>query len=138
VHPRAFLHAAARGVIAGILEAPKWGPGGGRAGIRGHGVRVAAGWTDRFRVNDSVVFRELDQEAVLLDLQNGVYFGLDAVGTRVWTLLIEHGTPEQVCARMIEEYDVSPQVLRDDVLRLVEELADKGLVVADAEGHAAP
>jgi hypothetical protein len=101
-------------------------------------VRAAAGWTDRFRVNESVVFRELDAEAVLLDLQNGVYFGLDAVGTRVWTLLLEHGTPEQVCARMIEEYDVSPQVLRDDVLRLVEELVGRGLVVADAGGHAAP
>jgi len=100
-------------------------------------VRGAAGWTDRFRVNESVVFRELDAEAVLLDLESGVYFGLDAVGTRVWTLLLEHGTPEQVCARMLEEYDVSPEILREDVLRLVGELAGKGLVVADSAGHAA-
>jgi hypothetical protein len=133
------LHGIARGVMAGILEARKWGfRGDAQARFPGVSVRAAAGWTDRFRVNESVVFRELDAEAVLLDLQNGVYFGLDAVGTRVWTLLLEHGTPEQVCARMIEEYDVSPQVLRDDVLRLVEELAGRGLVVADAGGHAAP
>jgi hypothetical protein len=92
---------------------------------------MAVGWTDRFRVNESVVFREIDAEAVLLDLQSGVYFGLDAVGTRLWSLLLEHGTPEQVYARMLEEYDVTPDVLRQDVLRLVDELAGKGLVVAD-------
>jgi hypothetical protein len=93
---------------------------------------VTAGWTDRFRVSDTVVFREIDAEAVLLDLHSGIYFGLDAVGTRVWTLLLELGTPEQVYARMIAEYDVSPQVLRNDVLRLVDELASKRLVVAEA------
>jgi len=84
----------------------------------------------RFVVNPSVVFRELDGEAVLLNLDSGVYFGLDAVGTRVWTLLLEHGATEPVCAQMEREYDVARGELERDVRRLVHELRQKGLIVA--------
>jgi hypothetical protein len=84
----------------------------------------------RFVVNPSVVFRELDGEAVLLNLDSGVYFGLDAVGTRVWTLLLEHGATEPVCAQMEREYDVARDELERDVRRLVHELRQKGLIVA--------
>jgi hypothetical protein len=85
---------------------------------------------DRFVVNPSVVFRELDGETVLLNLDSGVYFGLDAVGTRVWTLLLEHGTTGPVCAQMEREYVVERQELERDVQRLVRELRQKGLLVA--------
>ncbi|PYO19380.1 MAG: hypothetical protein DMD85_18645 [Candidatus Rokuibacteriota bacterium] len=38
------------------------------------------------RIRKDVVFRELEGEMVLLNLATGVYFGLDPVGTRIWTL----------------------------------------------------
>ena len=83
-----------------------------------------------FAVSPSVVFRQLDDGAVLLDLESGVYFGLDEIGTRVWTLLQERGTPGAVCDAMLEEFDVEPAVLAGDVLRLVGELQQNGLVRA--------
>ena len=83
-----------------------------------------------FAVNPSVVFRQMDDGAVLLDLESGVYFGLDEVGTRVWTLLLERGTTAAVCAAMLEEFDVAPDVLAADVRRLVGELQQNGLVRA--------
>ena len=67
---------------------------------------------------------------MLLDLESGVYFGLDEVGTRVWTLLLERGTPAAVCDALIAEFDVEPGVLAGDVLRLVGELQQNGLVRA--------
>ena len=87
---------------------------------------------ERFTVNPSVVFRELDGETVLLNLDSGVYFGLDAVGTRVWTLLLEHGATGPVCAQMEREDEVEPDALERDVHRLVRELHQKGLIVAAA------
>ena len=83
-----------------------------------------------FAVSPSVVFRQMDDGAVLLDLESGVYFGLDEVGTRVWTLLLERGTTAAVCAAMLEEFDVAPDVLAADVRRLVGELQQNGLVRA--------
>jgi len=85
---------------------------------------------ERFVVHPSVVFRELDGETVLLNLDSGVYFGLDAVGTRVWALLLEHGAAEPVCEQMEREYDVTREQLEHDVQRLMTELQQKGLIVA--------
>ena len=86
--------------------------------------------TQAYAASPSVVFREMDDGAVLLDLESGVYFGLDEVGTRVWALLLERGTPDAVCAAMLDEFDVASAELTADVLRLVGELQQNGLVRA--------
>jgi hypothetical protein len=94
--------------------------------------------SERYQVGSAVVFRELDGEAVLLNLDTGVYFGLDEVGTRVWALLVEHGTLERICSQLVEEYDVELTVLEQDVSRLVEQMRDKGLIVLGSENRAIP
>jgi len=87
-------------------------------------------------INPSVIYRELSGEVVLLNLQSGVYYGLDSVGSRVWQLLMESRGIEEVCAILLDEYDVDPDTLRADVERLVGELSDKGLVmVASGDPH---
>ena len=40
-----------------------------------------------YRPHPDVVCREIEGEAVLLHLGTGIYFGLNAVGTRIWQLL---------------------------------------------------
>jgi hypothetical protein len=84
---------------------------------------------DAFAVHPSVICRELSGETVLLNLESGVYYGLDAVGTRVWQLLTQGQTIAAVCETMLEEYEVAPDVLRDDVVRLVAELRERGIVM---------
>jgi hypothetical protein len=77
-----------------------------------------------------VLSQELNGETVLLDLEAEHYYGLDDVGTRVWQLLSEHGDIAAVVARMRQEYAVDEETLREDVLSLVDELRQKGLVIA--------
>jgi len=84
--------------------------------------------TDQFVIHPSVICRELSGETVLLNLESGVYYGLDAVGTRVWQLLMQGCTIASVRDTMIEEYDVASDVLNADVIRLVGELRDRGIV----------
>lgn len=84
--------------------------------------------TEQFAVHPSVICRELSGETVLLNLVSGVYYGLDAVGTRVWQLLVEGRTIAGVCETMLQEFDVAPDVLQDDVVRLVGELRERGIV----------
>ena len=79
-------------------------------------------------VAEDVVFRELDGEAVLLNLQSGVYFGLDPVGTRIWQLCQEHGSIRAVWQALQGEFDASPDILRSDLLELLDELSAEGLV----------
>jgi hypothetical protein len=84
--------------------------------------------TEQLAVHPSVICRELSGETVLLNLVSGVYYGLDAVGTRVWQLLVEGRTIAGVCETMLQEYDVAPDVLQADVVRLVGELRERGIV----------
>jgi coenzyme PQQ synthesis protein D (PqqD) len=82
------------------------------------------------RASDDVVVRELDGEAVLLNLESGMYFGLDPVGTRVWQLIDQHHRLSAVVKSMCEEFDAPPETIERDVLRLVSELVEKRIVVA--------
>jgi hypothetical protein len=82
----------------------------------------------RVKINDEVLFQELQGEAVLLDLRTGVYFGLDRVGTRVWQLLGEHGALSTVVGAMLHEFDVDEQRCAGDLLVLTEQLREQGLI----------
>ena len=81
-----------------------------------------------FRIPDDVVFRELDGEAVVLNLDTGIYFGLDAVGTRIWRLIEERKPLRIVLDTLIDEYEASPDRLQSDLLAFVERLNGKGLL----------
>ncbi len=83
---------------------------------------------ERFEPGPSVLFRELSGEAALLNLESGVYYGLDAVGTRIWRLVADRQPLPQVCAALLDEYDVSADVLERDVRALVSDLCAKGLL----------
>jgi hypothetical protein len=84
----------------------------------------------RVAVPETVLFRDLDGEAVLLATDSGKYFGLNEIGTRMWSLLRQHGDIEAVCRALLAEYDVAEAQLREDLARLVETLAARGLVKA--------
>jgi len=80
------------------------------------------------RIPDDVIFRELDGEAVILNLETGIYFGLDEVGTRMWQLLEQHGSLRTACRDLEEEFDVQRQELETDLIAFVGQLHEKGLV----------
>ena len=80
------------------------------------------------RVPENVVFRELDGEAVLLNLDTGTYFGLDSTGSRIWQLIVEHASLRLVWQAMQQEFEAPADVLEADLLELVDELTAKGLL----------
>jgi hypothetical protein len=90
-------------------------------------VDLASRWTQ----SPEVLFREVDGEAVLLDLKTEQYHGLNSVGTRIWKLLAEDGALSTVYARLMDEYDVDGARLQADLLKLVEELAQRGMVIPE-------
>ncbi len=85
--------------------------------------------SDCVRIPDEVLARQVGEETVILHLASGTYFSLDPVGARVWQLLAQGATLAEVCAAIVEEYDVSEEQLARDVMDLVEDLAGHGLVV---------
>ena len=87
----------------------------------------------RLHIAKDVVFRDLAGESVLLNLSTGTYFGLDAVGTRLWHLIAEHGSTALAIETLLAEYDVDGLRLQKDVEALIDQLLAKGLLTTDAE-----
>jgi hypothetical protein len=80
------------------------------------------------RISEAAVFREIDGEAVVLNLATGMYYGLNSVGTRAWQLMEEHGTLASVCKALVNEFDVTSADAAVDLTDLVQTLQSKGLV----------
>lgn len=87
--------------------------------------------TMRASVPDHVLCQQLEEEAVLLDLETECYFGLDEVGARMWVLATSSATIQEAYDALVQEYEVEPEVLRRDLIELVGELHDAGLVVLE-------
>lgn len=85
----------------------------------------------RVTIPGEVVFRDLAGEAVLLHLGTGTYFGLDAVGTRVWHCLAEHRSTEAIVPSLLQEFDVEERQLRMDLDALLAQLIGRQLLIAE-------
>ncbi|HKP91770.1 MAG TPA: PqqD family peptide modification chaperone [Thermoleophilaceae bacterium] len=70
----------------------------------------------------------VDGETVMFSPDQGAYFGLDPIGSRVWDLLSEPRSIEELCAILGDEYDVDPDTCRTDVGVLIDELREANLV----------
>jgi hypothetical protein len=85
-------------------------------------------FSDRVRVPDDVLISRLQEESVILNLDSERYYGLDDVGTRMLSVLSTSESIEAAYESLLEEYDVDGQVLRQDLLTLIENLLQKGIV----------
>lgn len=83
------------------------------------------------RIPNDVVFRDLSGEGVLLNLATGTYFGLDEVGTKCWHLIGSQETLENIVTTLLSEYEIDEPQLRSDLISLLQQLANKGLVLID-------
>jgi hypothetical protein len=80
------------------------------------------------RVPNSVVHRAFPAETIVLDLESGVYHGLNHVAGRMLELLEELGRVRSVADRLAEEYDHPPARIQRDLCRLCEDLFERGLI----------
>jgi hypothetical protein len=88
---------------------------------------------EKFRASDDVVAREVGGEMVLLDLVSGTYFGLGAVGSRVWEQLSQGEASLAQLADLIEaEFDAPREVIERDLAELIGQLVDKQLAATAA------
>jgi hypothetical protein len=85
------------------------------------------------RVNPAAICQRVADGAVLLHREEEVYFGLNSVATRIWELLPPVcGSLDELCDNLSSEYPaVPPAELRGDVVELLEQLAECGLVILE-------
>lgn len=71
---------------------------------------------------------ELSGEAVILNLDSGVYYGLNEVGARIWELTQQPCSFERILQALLEEYDVPTEACTQDLTQVLTELQAAQLI----------
>ena len=77
---------------------------------------------------------DLSDEAVILQLQDGIYYGLDPVGASIWKLIQTPKIITEVRDAILEEYDVTPERCEADLRALVAKMKEQRLVTSEDWG----
>ncbi len=75
-----------------------------------------------------LIAADMDGDLVMLSIERGEYFGVGGVGTRVWELLEQPASVDDLTAAICAEYEVDEATCRADMSRFAEELLRLGLV----------
>lgn len=78
--------------------------------------------------NPELVAANMDGELVMMSIERGEYFGIGGVGTRLWELLAEPTTIEQLVAAICAEYDIDESTCQTDIIAFIEQLLSNELV----------
>ncbi|HPR13532.1 MAG TPA: PqqD family protein [Bacteroidales bacterium] len=78
--------------------------------------------------NSRTISGRLHDELVMMDPEQGKYFSLNPVATRIWDMLDHPVEPAELCRRLTEEYDVNPDECRSEVAEWLEKMTGMGLV----------
>ena len=82
----------------------------------------------RLTFSPSVVTASVGEEAVLLDSNSGIYFGLNPVAARVWELAGLGASVDEIQRQLVAEFDASNEQVIADLDGLVRQLRDHGLI----------
>jgi len=79
-------------------------------------------------VSKEVVSCDLGGETAMLDMKEGVYYGLNEIGTVIWELIQKPITLLEIVDKILEEYEVDEETCYADTVELIKEMEKNGLV----------
>jgi hypothetical protein len=94
------------------------------------------GLTSIIKQANNLVSTELDGETALMSMATGHYYGLNFIGSRIWALIAQDRLVSELCALLVEEYEVEPAQCEHYVLNFLNDLARNKLVTVINESTA--
>lgn len=79
--------------------------------------------------NSKTISGRLHDELVMMDIDQGKYFSLNPVATRIWELLADSRDIEELCSVLTGEYDIEPEKCLQEVSEYIGEMIKLGLIV---------
>ena len=81
-----------------------------------------------YRRRRDVMFTTVDGEVLVLDVEQGQCFGMNAVASEVWVLLEHPRTLDEICGKLIEQFEIESNQCREEIGTLLEQFRGDGLV----------
>ena len=84
-------------------------------------------------IKKELIKRDIAGDTVLVPVGKTVFdsnglFVLNELGTFIWDLLPQAENAEAICAAILEEYDVTPEVAAQDVAEFLQKLEEMNII----------
>ena len=78
--------------------------------------------------NNETISGRLHDELVMMDISKGKYFSLNPVATHIWDMLEAPYSLDELCDKLVDEYEVDPVTCRKEVEAHLNEMQKLGLI----------
>ncbi|MFH2096071.1 MAG: lasso peptide biosynthesis PqqD family chaperone [Bacteroidota bacterium] len=83
------------------------------------------------RRNPEMLSSNMDGETVMMSIENGEYYGLNEIGTRIWELTADRISVKELIEKLMDEYEVDEETCKTDVFEFLDGLMKKKLILKD-------
>jgi hypothetical protein len=80
--------------------------------------------------NPEIIHSAMDDELVMMSVDQGLFFGIDKIGTHIWNLLETPLKAEVLIEKLVAHYDVEPELCRNDTLLFLNDMLVKKVILA--------
>ncbi len=84
---------------------------------------------ERYKRNDDNLASKIHDEVVMVNITQGNYFGLNSVGSDIWELLQEPCSVEELCEKLMNDYDIDKESCLRDINSFIKELMKNDIVI---------
>jgi hypothetical protein len=77
---------------------------------------------------DNILFSEIDQDKVMIDIERGAYFGMTPVAGEIWEMLETPHTPAQVIEKLLAAYEVDAETCQAETMQVLQRMLRLKLV----------
>ena len=81
---------------------------------------------------EEIVASDIDGETVMMSIENGEYYGLDDIGSRIWKLIEKPVKVSDLIDTLLERFDVDRETCEKDVLKFLNELNEDKILQLNA------
>jgi len=87
---------------------------------------------DRFRLNQELLSSEIDGETIMMSIDNGKYYGLNTVASRIWEILKEEPLFSEIIDLLTAEYDIEKAQCESETKEFLNNLIENKLIRIEA------
>ncbi|MEY2648846.1 MAG: hypothetical protein RL282_1559 [Bacteroidota bacterium] len=78
--------------------------------------------------NKEIMQSKIGEDVVMLDIDTGFYFGLDAVGSTIWSHLSHPISFEELISCLMSKYDIDQETCETETRLFLKQLLEKNII----------
>jgi len=81
--------------------------------------------------NPEIIHSAMDDEVVMMSVDQGLFFGVDKIGTHIWNLLETPAKVEALIEKLVSHYDFEPELCKNDTLLFLNDMLLKKVILVE-------